>query len=140
MKLERLTSSGDFCFIHCVEKQEDLTKIRENCPIFDKCFTRNMWEKLKEYEDAEECGTLLKPVVKNEQEVFRINRGARNPVIPMIVVEICYTSIIVSDEPVFRFKALDKSDGGEYWYFSEEVGKTVFLTKEEAEKVLKELS
>ena len=98
---------------------------------------RKATEKLAKYEDAEEKGLLLMPSVHNEQEVYRVNRGAKEPIIPMVVTEICYHSVVVNQPPVFTFTATDKDRSGQTIYFEHEIGKKVFLTREEAEQTLK---
>ena len=45
----------------------------------------NVYMKLKEYEDLEEQGLLLKLQCKVGDEVYRINKAARNPIIPLVV-------------------------------------------------------
>lgn len=98
-------------------------------------------ERLKEYEDAEEQGLLLKLPCKVGNMVYRINEGARNPIIPMVVTEIRYKAlrsgkvikkIMVSDDIAVR------TDGCSV-YYEEEIGKKIFLTKEEADQALAEM-
>lgn len=53
----RLTEHIDYCFLACYERQGD--KIREECPIYKCCYSRQMHEKLSHYEDLEEQGRLI---------------------------------------------------------------------------------
>lgn len=53
----RLTEHMDYCFLACYEQQGD--KIREECPIYYNCYSRQMHEKLSHYEDLEEQGRLI---------------------------------------------------------------------------------
>lgn len=49
--MERLTFDGNFC---------DIAMCRENrCPYDGSCTQRKVWERLKEYEDAEQDGRLV---------------------------------------------------------------------------------
>lgn len=50
----RITEHIDYCFLACYERQGD--KIREECPIYYNCYSRQMHEKLSHYEDLEEQG------------------------------------------------------------------------------------
>lgn len=56
----RLTDhKGHYCFMSCVEKQGDEKKIRENCPMYNSCYERRMYDKLWHYEATEEEGRLI---------------------------------------------------------------------------------
>lgn len=69
--------------------------------------------------------------------VYRVNAGAKQPIIPMTVSEIhffCY-----KNERAVRFDAIGKEDMGESCYRLEDIGRIVFLTHEEAEKKLEEM-
>ena len=74
-----------------------------------------------------------------EKEVYRIDVNAPNPIIPMIVTEISYNCIVKGDPPVCLIKTLDKDHSKETFYTEIQIGTSLFLTKEEAEKGLKEL-
>lgn len=73
------------------------------------------------------------------KEVYKIDVNAPNPIIPMIVTEISYNCIVKGDPPVCLIKALDKDCSKETFYTEIQIGASLFLTKEEAEKGLKEL-
>lgn len=94
-------------------------------------------EKLATYEDLEEQGLLVRFPCKIGDTVYRVNAGAKQPIIPMIVSEIHF--LCYKNERVVRFDAIDKEDMGESCYRLEDIGKTVFLTREEAEKKLEEM-
>ena len=94
-------------------------------------------EKLATYEDLEEQGLLVRLPCKVGDTVYRVNAGAKQPIIPMTVSEIhflCYTN-----ERAVRFDAIGKKDMGESCYRLEDIGRIVFLTREEAEKKLEEM-
>lgn len=60
--MERLTNGIDYCELHC-----DFGKSNE-CFFSnkDKCYERSIYNRLKEYEDAEEQGLLLRLPCKDE--------------------------------------------------------------------------
>lgn len=122
---------------------ERLTERMENAPDGES----NVWvknhdyikasEKLAEYEDLEEQGLLVRLPCKIGDTVYRVNAGAKQPIIPMTVSEIHF--LCYKNERAVRFDAIGKEDMGESCYRLEDIGKIVFLTREEAEKKLEEM-
>lgn len=98
---------------------------------------RMILEKLAEYEDLEEQGLLVRLPCKIGDTVYRVNAGAKQPIIPMTVSEIHF--LCYKNERAVRFDAIGKEDMGESCYRLEDIGKIVFLTREEAEKKLEEI-
>lgn len=98
----------------------------------------DMRDKLAEYEDLEEQGKMLKLPCAVGDTVYRINKGAKEPIIPMKVCEVGVISLKVGGF-VIQIMCRDESDNGETHYLSTDFGKTVFLTKEEAKAALKKL-
>lgn len=96
-------------------------------PFADKILT-----KLAVYEDLEEQGLLVRLPCKVGDTTFRINKGAKNPIIELTVAQI---NIIRKS---YNLEVVDK-DGGELMYFKSEIGNSIFLTREEAEKKLEEM-
>ena len=98
-----------------------------------------VYRKLKEYEDLEEQGRLIKSPCKVGDVVYRINIGAMKPVIPLRVVE--YRFKIVGN--CIREKICCSDDflckQPSIIYYAEDIGNKVFLTKSEAEAKLKKL-
>lgn len=94
-------------------------------------------EKLATYEDLEEQGLLVRLPCKVGDTVYRVNAGAKQPIIPMTVSEIHF--LCYKNERAVRFDAIGKEDMGESCYRLEDIGKIVFLTREEAEKKLEEI-
>ena len=94
-------------------------------------------EKLADYEDMEEQGLLVRLPCKIGDTVYRVNAGAKQPIIPMTVSEIHF--LCYKNERAVRFDAIGKEDMGESCYRLEDIGRIVFLTREEAEKKLEEL-
>ena len=97
-------------------------------PFADKILT-----KLAVYEDLEEQGLLVKLPCKVGDTVYRVNAGAKQPIIPMTVSEIHF--LCYKNERAVRFDAIGKEDMGESCYRLEDIGRIVFLTHEEAEKL-----
>lgn len=94
-------------------------------------------QKLCDYEDLEEQGLLVRLPCKIGDTVYRVNAGAKRPIIPMTVSEIHF--LCYKNERAVRFDAIGKEDMGESCYRLEDIGRIVFLTREEAEKKLEEL-
>ena len=95
------------------------------------------YRKLKDFEDAEEQGLLVRLPCKVGDMVYRVNAGAKQPIIPMTVSEIHF--LCYKNERVVRFDTIGKEDMGESCYCLEDIGRIVFLTREEAEKKLEEM-
>lgn len=94
-------------------------------------------KKLADYEDLEEQGLLVRLPCKVGDTVYRVNAGAKQPIIPMIVSEIHF--LCYKNERAVRFDAIGKEDMGESCYRLEDIGRIVFLTHKEAEKKLEEM-
>ena len=110
---------NDFCKETCAE--HDKEKSCKNCPI------QKAFDKLAEYEDLEEQGLLLRLPCKVGTKVYAINR----------IVD--YGE--VGDEATYSYSIIEREfqiymmmDYGKLVF-----GKTVFLTKAEAEQKLKEM-
>ena len=101
-------------------------------PFADKILT-----KLAVYEDLEEQGLLVRLPCKVGDTVYRVNAGAKQPIIPMTVSEIHF--LCYKNERAVRFDAIGKEDMGESCYRLEDIGRIVFLTHEEAERKLEEM-
>lgn len=94
-------------------------------------------EKLATYEDLEEQGLLVRLPCKVGDTVYRVNAGAKQPIIPMTVSEIHF--LCYKNERAVRFDTIGKEDMGESCYRLEDIGRIVFLTREEAEKKFEEI-
>lgn len=95
-------------------------------------------EKLATYEDAEEQGLLLRLPCKVGDTLYRVNKGAKEPVIMMRVIQL-YIKQIHKDRTVMRIDAINDADMGESCYLPCDIGERIFLTREEAEAKLKEM-
>lgn len=89
-------------------------------------------DKLAELEDLEEQGWLLRLPCKPNDIVYRINRVGRMPIIKMVVERI---------ELFDNSYALEITDeyGHRLLFLADDVGKTLYITREEAEAKLKEM-
>lgn len=90
-------------------------------------------EKLTNMEQMEEHGLLMRLPCKVGDTVYRVNAGAKQPIITMTVSEIHF--LCYKNERVIRFDAIGKEDMGESCYRLEDIGRIVFLTHKEAEKL-----
>jgi hypothetical protein len=97
----------------------------------------DVMDALAEYEDLEEQGLLMRLPCKVGDTVYRVNAGAKQPIITMTVSEIHF--LCYKNERAVRFDTIGKEDMGESCYRLEDIGRIVFLTREEAEKKLEEL-
>lgn len=95
-------------------------------------------ERLGKYEDVEEQGRLVILPCKVGDTLYRVNKGAKEPVIMMRVLQLCIKQLH-KDRTAIKIITINDDDMGENCYFLEDIGKTVFLTKSEAEAKLKEL-
>lgn len=94
-------------------------------------------DRLASYEDLEEQGLLVRLPCKVGDTVYRVNAGAKQPIIPMTVSEIHF--LCYKNERAVRFDAIGKEDMGESYYRLEDIERIVFLTREESEKKLEEM-
>ena len=128
-RLTKITEIGNAYFPKCFE---------EPCCGMGKCIDNNcnlvneVCKKLAEYEQLEEQGLLARLPCKVGDIMFRINKGAKNPVIELTVTQINIT------RRSYNLEVIDR-DCGELMCFKNDIGKTVFLTRKEAEKKLEEL-
>ena len=96
------------------------------------CYIQQVFKKLADYEDLEDQGLIVRLPCKVGDILFRINKGARNPIIKMKVSRIT----IISKS--YNIKAIEE-DRGEVLFSNDVIGIKVFLTREEAEKKLEEM-
>ena len=95
-------------------------------------------ERLANREQAEEQGLLLRLPCKVGDTLYRVNKGAKEPVIMMRVIQL-YVKQLHKDRTVIRIDAINDNDMDESCYFLEDIGEKVFFTREEAETKLKEM-
>lgn len=137
--MERLTKR-DFSRITYNERRSIMcSSYCDNCSKgTGDCNTmKKMINRLAELEDLEEQGLLVRLPCKVGDTVYRVNAGAKQPIIPMTVSEIHF--LCYKNERAVRFDAIGKEDMGESCYRLEDIGRIVFLTHEEAERKLEEM-
>jgi hypothetical protein len=93
------------------------------------------WDKLAEYEDLEEERLLMEFPITIGSIVFRVNKACDNP-ISMDVIEIKIKGFTNTFK---EFLCKEHVYGCLNTYKFNDIGRTVFLIKEEAEQKLKEL-
>lgn len=130
---ERLTDKS-YCIsdIRAIQKEtfyEDM-----ECRRGFDLYTGKAIDKLAEYEDLEEQNRLIKLPCAVGDTVYRINKGKKEPIIPMLVI-----GIAIRNENELVIQTKDIADDNHNLYSKNSISKTVFLTREEAEAALKEL-
>ena len=95
-------------------------------------------ERLANREQAEEQGLLLRLPCKVGDTLYRVNKGAKEPVIMMHVIQL-YIKQIHKDRTIMRIDVINDADMGESCYLPCDIGERIFLTREEAEAKLKEM-
>ena len=146
--MERLTLDNAIKYIKEVARKNRINKEKNTIIIPNSFISSNdcadkygqvaKWlEELKSYKELEEQGLLVRLPCKIGDTVYRVNAGAKQPIIPMTVSEIHF--LCYKNERAVRFDAIGKEDMGESCYRLEDIGRIVFLTREEAEKKLDEL-
>lgn len=123
--MDRLTGkNNDYCFTVCGGERKH---IREECNIYNVCFERQMYERLKHYEDLKEAGRLVELPCKIGDVAYGIRRnaGGNDMVHEGIISEMYYTK----DMKLMIVVA---------YVCRGHLGGKVFLTREEAEAALKD--
>ena len=126
--MERLTNGIEYCKLHC-----DFGKSNE-CFFSNKykCYERSIYNRLKDYEDAEEKGLLLRLPCKVGDVVYSVTRD--------FISKYTICNIEVYNEGFFFCWKCEK---GIYinvrGFTNYQIGKDVFLTQAEAEQKLKEM-
>ena len=152
--MERITFEGNFC---------DISMCRENpCPYNGMCSQRQTWERLKEYEDTgfdpeeiadfmkrweqtvEIGGMLKKYCIDHIRDLLHAEQDGRLVVLPCKVGDHVWAdgreAIVVwffgyKTERYLHAQFLDNAEYTDIPFY--EIGKTVFLAREEAEEALK---
>ena len=159
--MERLTFEGNFCEIaQCKEVK---------CPYDTNCSQKQVWERLKQYEDTglspiacEESAKIEKGLSEGGYSISRMvelmcaDKEGRVVVLPCKVGDTVYTNnrVLGADNAMHdeictrRIKGYGGNALNKVWLivsgdycdlsiFPSEFGKTVFFTREEAEKALR---
>lgn len=88
--------------------------------------------KLAEYEDLEEQGRLLRLPCRPNDIVYRINKAARVP-----IIKIAVKRIVLFDKS-YALEVVDEY-GGQLLFLADDIGKVLYITREEAEAKLAEM-
>lgn len=155
--MERLTFEGNFC---------DIAQCRElPCPYNGACSQRKVWERLAAYEETgltpERCAEFARADAEGRYIVMRdaeqegvarlrelaeADKDGRLVVLPCKVGDTVYFALLgrIIEKQVFSIVAFSNSTriycGGTSEYFRpEDIGKTFFLTREEAEAALESI-
>ena len=149
--MERLTFEGNFC---------DIAQCRElPCPYDENCTQKEVWERLKAYEDSglshQACAEALEIdetlsgcdySISRMVELMKADKEGRVVVLPCKVGDTVYFALLgrIIEKQVFSIVSFSNSKriycGGTSEYFRpEDIGKTVFLSRAEAEKALQEM-
>ncbi len=88
--------------------------------------------KLAELEDLEKRGLLLRLPCRPNDIVYRINKAARVPIIKMTVKR------IVLFDKSYALEVVDEC-GGQLLFLADDIGKVLYITREEAEAKLAEM-
>lgn len=148
MRMDRLTFEGNFCEIaRCKEVK---------CPYDTACSQKQVWERLKQYEDTKrtpeqiealEAALMGKAVaqitefeglpIARLRELAVADQEGRVVVLPCKVGDTVYRLQYIEQTPRRITVGVVPIKFALIWL--EEFGKTVFLTREEAEKALAEV-
>lgn len=144
--MERLLFEGNFCDI----AQCDVIPGGSSCE--SGSFTqRKVWERLKAYEDTGLTPELVQETaelaiwvhdngIEKIKEWIKADKDGRLMVLPCKVGDTVYFALLgkIIEKQVFSIVAFSNStriycDGTSEYFRPEDIGKTVFLTREEAE-------
>lgn len=117
---------------------ERLTNSDKEIPtlVNNAVYWLEVYFKLKDIEDAEEQGLLLRLPCKVGDKLYRITPYAKEPIITTHVLQINIKQFF-NEKIIVRIDVMDKM--GESCYFLDDIGKKVFLSREEAEAKLAEM-
>lgn len=160
--MERLTFGGNFC---------DIAQCRDlACQQSGACTQKEVWERLKAYEDAglspqacaeareiEETLSGCDYSISRMVELMKADKDGRLVVLPVrpVLTQSCASMLyIVDDDEIYedslyeavvgmassgRTNVIYTTLSDQMSFGQEAIGKTIFLTREEAEKALREM-
>lgn len=133
--MKRLTTTNKDVTREMICRNEDCGAKEEHCPhlMEDECAClREVINKLADYEDAEEQGLLLRLKVRPGDSLYK-----PNPITLKEIVEIRIESIFITESGI-NISGRTTERHYSYCCSPSDIGKTVFLTSEEAEAALAE--
>lgn len=150
--MERLTFEGNFC---------DIAQCRElPCPYDGNCTQKQVWERLKAYEDSrlspqacaeareiEETLSGYDYSISRMVELMKADKDGRVIVLPAKKGDTLYAvtrfgiekRVVKEIAAPFFYNSYESSDRAALPTAIRNFGKTVFLSREEAEKALQEM-
>lgn len=130
--MERLTFEGDFCDIAMCTEVRGGSYCEDGC-----CSQRKVWERLKQYEDAEAEGRLVVLPCKVGDTVWIVNALGCGLVEEYKIYRISLYMEYGTEVPFYSAGLLSAKYCDYCKFEVSEFGKTVFLTEEEAKAALK---
>ena len=155
--MARITFEGNFC---------DISMCRENpCPYNGMCSQRQTWERLKEYEDTgfdpeeiadfmkrweqtvEIGGMLKKYCIDHIRDLLQAEQDGRLVLLPCKVgatvyghskAEVSEYKVAVISLATYNWYLRCQNHNSDFWVTDADIGKTVFLSREEAEVALEQ--
>lgn len=121
--------------INTLAAYEDTNLIPERIIEVDKLYLEKCEEVNRLNAELAELKKQLPPCSVGDI-VYRINRGAKNPIIPLEVL--CFKLFDRNLVENFKMECVDEWEGG-YKYTRSDIGRSVFLTESEAKAALKRL-
>lgn len=143
----RLTEASNWCLLSCGMGDSS----REDCPMYANCMTRLMYDKLKHYKVLEEAGRLIELPCDVGDTVYRIcpkcndrhDGSCKNCAWASCLSNSGCTTYGLWNNGQYPPEKCTIVPYEVFWnYFPDlmrNLGRKVFLTKEEAEAKLKEL-
>lgn len=147
--MKRMTFEGNFC---------DIARCGyPTCPYKDGCSQKQVWERLKQYEDSKlspEDAANLHAILRlgdgmtlmRLRELAVADQEGRVIVLPCKVGDTVYFALLgrIIEKQVFSIVSFSNStriycDGTSEYFRPEDIGKTFFLAREGAEKALREM-
>ena len=122
--MKRLTFDGNFCDIAMCQETPGSSFCEDGY-----CTQRKVWDRLKQYEDMEEQGLLVRLPCKVGDRVYGIHGG--KTILPMVA------KWIETNECGWTIAAQYAPMAPKFYLFAD-FGKTVFTSREAAEKALEE--
>ena len=130
--MERLTQINGNNEVYCIV--DDKKIVVENIDMLKIC------QRLKVYEDLDEQGLLLRLPCKVGDTIYVNGILGVGEVEEYKVIRVDYHSNLATKRSEFYIEALLVSNPeNSIGFYDKEIGKTVFLTQEEAEQKLKEM-
>ena len=129
-RMERLTERDEFGNADITGV--DSADLQLNLEFEELNKVTNALNRLAEYEDLEEQGRIVRLPCAVGDEVYRVSKGAEEPIIPMEVIMIGILSL-KEDCFLAQITCRDSNNGTATHYRRWEFGKSVFFSEEEAE-------